>query len=284
MIPSFFALLSKAGIACAADTDHTIYRLSKDLPVALAVNPESPIPWDRIISDYSLTKPKEHDFFADYAMDFNLYLVSLDVEEKWNCLTPETSNIIFLGFGSEDIYPSMFDVRVKISDEGNLDFEEPKIICVDQSKPVIFPYLGNFESVSTLLLGTTRDTREFFMKKHKEMFETYAERLLNEFKGTQYEEYVTKHLDAYDVEEDIERKLRFATSKTVSELVMGVDAFSVEDMVTAVESLVNANAKLSHLHDGGRGKPKETKEIAVVTIPEGLSWIEHSIYNRRTEI
>lgn len=39
MCPSFFALCSKAGIACAADSDHTIYRLSDNLPVAIAVNP-----------------------------------------------------------------------------------------------------------------------------------------------------------------------------------------------------------------------------------------------------
>ena len=65
---------------------------------------------------------------------------------------------------------------------------------------------------------------------------------------------------------------------------MGVDAFSIEEMVTAVESIVNANAKLSHLHAGAKGKHGETKEIAVMTIPEGLTWIKHSVYMRRTEI
>lgn len=45
MIPSFIALFSKAGIACAADTDHTVFRLSDKYPVAIAVNPDSPIPW-----------------------------------------------------------------------------------------------------------------------------------------------------------------------------------------------------------------------------------------------
>ena len=65
---------------------------------------------------------------------------------------------------------------------------------------------------------------------------------------------------------------------------MGVDSFSVEDLVTAVESLVEANAELIHLRSGATGDPARVKEIAVLTIPEGLTWIKHSLYYRRNEI
>ena len=61
MPPNFFALFNKVGIACAADTDHTVFRLSRDLPVAVAVNPESSIPWERLLQDFRRTRvAREH--------------------------------------------------------------------------------------------------------------------------------------------------------------------------------------------------------------------------------
>ena len=48
MKTSFVAFLNKRGIACASDTDMTLYALSRQEPVALAVNSYSPIPWDFI--------------------------------------------------------------------------------------------------------------------------------------------------------------------------------------------------------------------------------------------
>lgn len=284
MTPSFFALFSKAGIACAADTDHTIYRLSDKLPVALAVNPASPVPWDKIISDYKRTNPQEKEFFAGYANDFNLYLASLDVEESWRKLTPETGNIIFFGYGPEDIFPSVFDVMVQVTEDDILDFGEPDIHSVNQMDSAFFHMLGDFESVSTLLFGSTGKTREFFRDKHVKQYEEYARRVTERFAGTEYEDYVTEHLAAFDAEDRICSILNKATENCLGNLAMGVDAFSIEEMVTAVESIVNANAKLSHLHAGAKGKHGETKEIAVMTIPEGLTWIKHSVYMRRTEI
>ena len=65
---------------------------------------------------------------------------------------------------------------------------------------------------------------------------------------------------------------------------MGVDSFSIEDMVTAVETLVQSNAELVNLRTGKPGEAAEVKEIAVLTIPEGLTWIKHSLYFRRNEI
>lgn len=284
MSTSFLAFFSKAGIACSADTDHTIHRLSDRFPVAIAVNPESPIPWERIIGDYKRTNPQENDFFAGYANDFSIYLASLDVEDSWRNLTPETANIIFFGYGKDEIFPSVCDVMVHVSEEDVLDFGEPDSHSVNQMESAFFHMLGDFESVSTLLFGATKKTREFFRDKQVKQFEEYTRRVTERFKGTPYEDYVFEHLASFDAEEKICGILNKATGNCLGNLAMGVDAFSIEEMVTAVESIVNANAKLSHLHSGAKGQHGTAKEIAVMTIPEGLTWIKHSIYMRRTEI
>ena len=284
MCPSFFALCSKAGVACAADADHTIYRLSDNLPVAIAVNPQSPIPWEKIIGEYKQTKPRECELFSGYATDFGKYLSSLQVKASWKNLTQETGNIIFFGYGSEDIYPSVYDVIVHVGDAGVLDFFENQEHCVTQNDSAFFHMLGNFESVSTLLFGSTQKTREFFIQKHVAQFEEYSRRVMEKFKGTEYEEYVTSCLSDFDAEDEICNKINEATEKTIGDLAVGIDSFSMEEMVTAVESIINANAKLTHLRSKAKGKRAEVKEIAVMTLPEGLTWIKHSIYMRRTEI
>lgn len=284
MCPSFFALCSKAGIACAADSDHTIYRLSDNLPVAIAVNPQSPVPWEKIIGEYKQTKPKEYESFSGYVADFGNYLSSLQVKASWKNLTQDTGNIIFFGYGSEDIYPCVFDVMVHVNETGILAFYEKEEHCVTQDDSAFFHILGNFDSVSTLLFGSTQKTRDFFRQKHVAQFEEYSRRVMEKFKGTEYEEYVTSCLSQFDAEGEICNKINQATEKTLSELAVGVDSFSMEEMVTAVESIINANAKLTHLHSKAKGKRAEAKEIAVMTLPEGLTWIKHSIYMRRTEI
>ena len=285
MCPSFFALFTKAGIACAADTDHTIYRLSKDLPVAMAVNPSSPIPFDKIIEEYKGNlnhKPQES--LEDYAADFNAFLSTYKVDEALGMLSHCDANIILFGFGSEDIYPSAYNVDVMINEDGLLGLDMGSFHKISNQESSFFHYLGDFDSVSTLLFGVTNSTRTFFINQLIAIKEEYARRVEEKFKGTEYEQYVKNHLDSCDFQDGIQSWIDRATSNFANQLSMGLSSFGIEDMVTAVETIVNANSKLNHLRSGEPGKPGITKEIAVVTIPEGLSWIKHSLYYRRNEI
>ena len=99
MNTSFVAFLNKEGIACASDTDMTLYALSRQEPVALAVNSYSPIPWDAIINTY-LKKGEiaKHEVFGDYACDFSNYLSTVKINPAWKNLTEDDGNIIFLRF------------------------------------------------------------------------------------------------------------------------------------------------------------------------------------------
>ncbi len=285
MSPSFFALFSKAGIACAADTDHTIHQLSRDLPLALAVNPASQIPWSEIIESYKASiDPKLRAHFCDYVSDFDSFLSTVPADGKWRKLTVSDSDIILLGFGSEDIFPSVCDVNVIVRENGVLGLEEISVRQVSQENPTLFHFLGDFESVSTLLYGTTAKTRRFFYDRYIEIWKEYSRIVSEKCKGTRYEKYVNESLEAYDYENEIAELINDATDASLKELSQGVNSFSIEGMITAVETIVNANAKLNHLRACAHGKPGETKEIAVITIPEGLTWIKHSLYMRRNEI
>ena len=282
MYPHFIALFNKAGIACAADADHTVFRLSKNLPVAVAINPASSIPWEKIIKEYQGSVP-ECLTIEEYAADFSAYLSSVPVRKEWANIPPEEMNIIFLGYGSNDIFPSVCDVCAEVKD-GALSLGEACTRVVGADGVVLCHLLGDFESVSTLIWGSTKQVRSFIYKKESELFRVYAERVKEKFQGTEYEGFVRERLAGYDAEAEIANSFNVATDKSYSAFMMGVDSFSVEDMVTAVESLVKANSELSHLRSGAVGDAPDVKEIAVLTIPEGLTWIKHSLYYRRNEI
>lgn len=286
MDPLFFALFSKAGIACAADTDHTIHLLSKDLPVALAINPASPIPWEEIIEAYKAgidRKPRAH--FVDYMSDFETFLSTYEADGKLADLSDTDSYVMFFGYGADDIFPSVCDAAVT-RENGKLGFDRALSPRQVTHKDYAFlKYYGDFDNVSTLFFGADNDTRKFFNDKYIDIWKEYADRVEEKFKGTQYEKYVDEHLENFDYAHRIGAIVNHATRMSEKELSYGVTSFSIEDMVTAVETIVNANAKLNHLlHFSSRGKAGETKEIAVITIPEGLTWIKHSLYMRRNEI
>ena len=69
-----------------------------------------------------------------------------------------------------------------------------------------------------------------------------------------------------------------ASSRILHEVNIGIDTFSMEEMVTSAESLVNANVRLNHLKNGGKGLVGQTREIAVLTRAEGFTWIKHSLF------
>ena len=284
MYPCFFALCNKAGIACAADADHTIFRLSEKIPVALAVNPASKIPWGELIQNYRQNGLiPERETLAEYAADFSAFLAAVPVQDGWADLPSDEKHLFFLGFGAGDIFPSAYDVCAEVRD-GLFCLAEGKVKKVGTDEAVLSPFLGDFENVATLIWGSTEQVRSFFLLKEIDLFETYAQRVRDHFRGTEYESYVEDHLDRFDIAEKVNKDLDEATDDAYSAFQLGVDTFSVEDMVAAVETLVSANAKLGHLKSGATGRPASVKEIAVLTIPEGLTWIKHSLYKRRTEL
>ena len=61
-------------------------------------------------------------------------------------------------------------------------------------------------------------------------------------------------------------------------VLSGIDSFSIEDLVTASETLVNAEVRLKHLFSGGKEDLHVSKEIAVITRTEGVTWIKHSLF------
>ena len=276
-------MLNKEGIACAADRDHTIYRLHRDLPVILAVDPESAIPWNEIIEEYKKNmNTRQPPVIQQYAFEFETFLSGQD---RWKDLPPTESEIMFLGYGQYEIFPSVYREKAVVDDSGVLGLKPDKesYRLVTYRDPVILEHLGDIESVAALLTGCTEENRRLIFRRQMALWKDFSETVMQKSKGAEYEEYVNAHL-ALPYDFLVKDAMKSADAKAQQGLTPGISSFGIEDMVTAVEAIVSANAKLNRLKRGERGKSGNVREIAVLTIPEGLTWIKHSLYMRRNEI
>lgn len=278
MKTNFVAFLNKHGIACASDTDMTLYALSKKEPVALAVNSYSPIPWDSIINAYLRRGDIAlHDDFSDYVRDFAEFLKTVKSQKKWAKLTDEEANIIFLGFGQDDLFPSGIDVYVRHNPASNaLECELRCESHIDHGFSADYYRLGAFELMQPVLNGISEEAMKSMIDKHTEDMNKYKTRVYAAMK---------KH-DCKTSLDDVEfdemgafmNELADMSGCHQRQLSMAIESFNIEDMVKVAETFVDANDQLEHLKAGGFGLPNSTKELAVITRTEGLTWIKHCLY------
>lgn len=279
---SFLAIYNQSGIACASDTDNTIYRLSKEEPVAIAICPYSPIPWECIITQYLRKgEPEHHKTLEEYARDFETFFQQFHADKAWNKLGINELNLIFLGYGQDEIYPSVCDIQIEVDEEtekmklGEIGIKQ---INLSRDENAGYNWNGNFERLASILFGATKQVKDFATEKQFDLFHAYKQRVIEKFKGTQYEEYVNKCLSNYPEEIAVPKPVTKATTKAFERAYEGISTFSIEELVSTAETLVNANVRLLHLKEGGKGLLGHTREIAVLTRAEGFTWIKHSLF------
>jgi hypothetical protein len=279
MITTCIAISNMSGIVCASDANHTIYQLSRRQPLAIAVNPHSPIPWDNIIHGYKEKGEIEaKENFEECALNFLDHLYSYEVEDSWKNLSLNDGNIIFMGYGKEDMFPCLYDVILQYNSETSKLEAHNTYTQIAHNQRSAINLLGNLDSVSTLIWGANAATNQYLLKKHMELFEIYKQRVIERFKGTKAEDFVIRKLEAYDPERAFDGIINQSMDETYNEVAMGIDTFSIEDMVSAAETIINAEVRLDHLISGCKEPLHRTQEIAVITRTEGLTWIKHSLY------
>lgn len=277
---SYIAIFNKAGIACASNQDHTVYPLSKKEPVAIAINPCSPIPWVDLIEKYrSLGEPALHKTIEEYARDFESFLREQNVKEDWKGLSIDHTNIAFMGYGIDDIYPSAFDVIVSIDEETNkfkYECVEAKSISLENDS--FWNMIGDSDSISPVLYGSRQNVKELCATKIKDALDVYRYRIMDAVKGLNIEQSITEKLEEMDCEAAGHRIVYNSTENAMHNVEIGMETFSIEEMVYAVEKLVNANTRMTRLINGNKKSIPGVKEIAVITRTEGFSWIKHSMF------
>lgn len=281
MTTTCVALSNQSGIVIASDTYHTVYQLAKKYPFAVAVDSFSPLPWEEIINNYiGRGESLDERDFMEYVKDFEDFLETLPFQDCFSSTISKPANIIFLGYGRDDIFPCVYDTMVAFDEEQqkNLFVEPSDFIRINHNNMAQVSFLGNLDSISTLIWGINRDMSEVITSKYDELFETYKKRVIDKFQGTDYEEFVKNKLEEYNPRESSQIQINQSIDNVYDNVLIGIDSFSIEDMVTAAETIVNAEVRLDHLASGCGAPLHSTCEIAVITRTEGLTWIKHPIF------
>lgn len=85
-------------------------------------------------------------------------------------------------------------------------------------------------------------------------------------------------MSKYPEEIAVPKPVTKATKKAFERAYEGISTFSIEELVSTAETLVNANVWLLHLKEGVKGLLGHTREIAALTRAEGFTWIKHSLF------
>lgn len=271
--PSFIALMNKTGIACAASDDFSIYKLSSKEPLAIAVNPKSEIPWEKIIGKYKQSgEPEPQITLALYAEQLLSFMNGLGLTS----LGLKDDKVVLLGYGSQDIYPSVYSFSLDTDADGVFVMTEIENEQISGQTPTTFVTLGDFERISPILYGASARIRGYYEEKQRVAKSEFMSRLHDLFSGTEYEKAAEENLAGYDSNSDT--VFSGANKMVVKDVNIGLSSFSISDLVTSAETIINANTRLSHLFAGVRPPLECVSEMAVITRPEGLKWVKHSIF------
>ena len=279
MLPSFIAFLNKAGVACAADTSATVYHLAEGKPVGIAVNPYSPIPWEKIISTYKVTGCyKDEDSLEGYFNQIDALIKELPASKEYSGTTQGDNVFIVIGYGKDDLYPSQITAAVAVNDEGACHAEILQRKEVTNKSPFCFCTIGCFESMSPILYGASGAMRAFVENQYESMFEMYKQKILEKHSGAADEREIRERLAEFEIGGYLAGVMEQADMLINDRLELGIQTFSIEGMVDAVETIINTNARLDRLKEGGRCLQRRMKELAVITKPEGMKWLVHDLY------
>ena len=177
------------------------------------------------------------------------------------------------------MFPSVYDTVLKVNPE-NGQFEATRVCYnkISHQELIAINHLCDIEFVSPLLFGATNNVKETAFDKLIQQYDIYKERVNEHFKNTEYADFVNKKLKELDVKEAAADLVNSASDDIHSDVNIGIDSFSIEDLVTATETLVDAEVRLKHLFSLGKEHPHHTKEIGVITRTEGVTWLKHSLF------
>ena len=277
---TFIALANMSGIACASDTARSVWPLSKTRPWAVAVNPGSPVPWERILTAYMEQGCPVGDStnIVNYISYFEDRLKELPFDEAykdWDSASEAwyglCADVIFLGYEEENLYPSICPVSYCYSvDNKEFFIADWNTFPVSNKEPALIHSGVTRDHLPTLFSGVSWEVDNFLKHKHFDIHEIYRHRVLEEFRGSESEDFVLRSFENYDAEQAFFRQMFMASGHVNGQVMTGLGTLSTDELAAAAELMVNAQLRLDALKSGEEILENYVAESAVITYADGL--------------
>ena len=267
----FMAIFNRWGTALASNMPGAIFHLYENPAVALIYNPSSELNLERFIKDF-----KERIFSTppttvkDVVSRFNDFLNS--ASGKLQIKKEKKQEIIFIGFNSNDIYPSEIICGITEDSAGKLELVVETEKKINTNNTAFFSTLGDFNYVLPVVDGVSPDFESTIKKRIENGIIKMQDKLIQ--KALRMDsELKTEDLKEAFLQDECLRILRMSREICYYDSVLGLETFSVEEMGDAVENLINTETCFTNPNKV-RNQTNLVCERAVMTIPEGFTWIK----------
>lgn len=188
------------------------------------------------------------------------------------------TGLVFIGYGSKDLYPSYHSIMISGIFDGKLRyFEEDHDAISNNNTASIRPFAQD-DVMMTMMKGVSPDLYKTVLAEGRSNLESYKEMVLNAITECGVSDNVlakVKELDIDELQKKYEQSLSdFIDENYVDGLVAAVNSFNIEDMTNMAESLISVTNLQRHFSSSEEsvGGPVE---VAVITRSGGFKWVKH---------
>jgi hypothetical protein len=196
------------------------------------------------------------------------------------------SGIVFVGYGSKDIYPSLLPIYISGAFDHRLryhfDHDSAESVTTDD-RAFICPF-AQTDVMMTLMKGVAPDLFEVIDSQHKKSMQKVKDDIVEKLKESNVSQNVIDRIVESTLdkiqEEFQENVLDHIQEEYIEGIIDAVDSFSIDDMANMGESLISVTNLQRHISssDESVGGPID---VAVITRSEGFIWIKHKDWFRQ---
>lgn len=201
---------------------------------------------------------------------FYEYIRSADLEDY--------TGLVFVGYGSKDIFPSLVEIQFAGAFDGRLRYWMGETEQIDFNNAATICPFGQKDVIHSLLKGMRPDLQEFVLDSLEDTLNEFKDSLISQLDK---ENAPAKHIGTvagFKIEDLFNRYAENLREKiqesSVSGVVDAVECFNIADMAKMAESLISVTNLHRHFSSSEEsvGGPVD---VAVITKTEGFVWIKH---------
>lgn len=190
------------------------------------------------------------------------------------------TGLVFVGYGENDLFPSLIPIYVSGIFDGNLRFcyspDENEQIS-NENESAIVPF-AQVDVMMTVMKGISPALHEKVDELAKETASQTKDKMIEAMKEAGVDEATIAKIQETNLDDITdkhdEQVQEFIQTEYVNGLVDTVEAFGVEDMADMAESLISITNLQRHItaSEESVGGPVD---VAVITRDEGFIWLKH---------
>ncbi len=196
------------------------------------------------------------------------------------------SGIVFVGYGSKDIYPSLLPIYISGAFDHRLryhfDFDSAESVTTDD-RAFICPF-AQTDVMMTLMKGIAPELFDVVESQLAESIQKVKDDVVEQLtKANVSQDIIDSVVESTQdkIKEEFQEKvIDYIQEEYIDGIIDAVDSFSIDDMANMGESLISVTNLQRHISssDESVGGPID---VAVVTRSEGFIWIKHKDWFRQ---